>query len=83
MKEYIQQLPPDKLVPFRNHPLSGAGGCRPVGADGEHPYTRRIIAVAGAAKRGELRVGQRTPASFGSAEAGAKDCSSAGEGDDR
>ena len=34
VREFISQLPPDKLVPFEKHPLSGAGGRHTVAVTG-------------------------------------------------
>ena len=67
VKEFISQLPPDKLSPFEKHPYQ----------------VREDAALVGPAKRGVLRAGQRASAALGGAEIGLAHRAGAGAGDER
>lgn len=83
VKEFISQLPPDKLSPFEKHPYQ----VREDAAMDELTESIRVHGVlsplVGPAKRGWLRAGQRASAASGGAEIALTYRAGAGAGDDR
>ena len=83
VKEFISQLPPDKLSPFAKHPYR----VREDAAMDELVESVRhlwySVTLTGAAKMGGLRAGQRASAAIGGAEIGPAHRAGAGAGDDR
>ena len=83
VKEFISQLPPDKLSPFEKHPYQ----VREDAAMDELTESIRVHGVLSPLlarpKGGVLRAGQRASAALGGAEIGLAHRAGAGAGDER
>ena len=86
MKEYIQQLSPDRLVPFQNHPYQvreDAAMDELVESIRLHGILSPLLARPKGASYELVSGHRRRSAAIGGAEAGIAHCAGAGEGNDR